>query len=130
MQTPAVKVNPATLAWARKTASASLEQAAKRASVEVPRVEAWEAGTEQPSLAQLRHLAELYKRPLAFFLLDRVPTDFTVMKNYRRLPESDDLVLSFELASQLRQALLRRELAADLTAAIGDEPTRFTLAGC
>lgn len=125
MSTPEVPINSKTLTWARKTASASEEQAAKKAGVDVSRLQAWEAGEEHPTLAQLRHLADLYKRPLAFFLLDEVPNDFTVLKAFRRLPENDDLTLSFELAGQLRQALLRREIALDLGETIGDELTKF-----
>jgi Zn-dependent peptidase ImmA (M78 family) len=121
MSTPEVPVNPATLAWARKTTSATEEQAAKKAGVEVSRLRAWESGQEQPTLAQLRQLADLYKRPLAFFLLDQVPRDFTVLKSFRRMPDSDELALSFNLARQLRQALLRREIALDLFEAVGDE---------
>lgn len=125
MTTPEVPVNPKTLTWARKTAAATEEQAAKKAGVDVTRLKAWEAGDESPTLSQLRHLADLYKRPLALFLLDEVPKDFTVLKAFRRLPENDDLTLSFELAGQLRQALLRREIALDLGEAIGEEPSRF-----
>lgn len=114
MPTPFVPVNPETLRWARKTASASEEQAAKRAGVEVDRLLAWESGEEQPTVAQLRQLSDLYKRPLAFFLLDEVPKDFTVMKAFRRLPDQDDLDLSFELARHVRQALQRRDVALEL----------------
>ncbi len=125
MPTPEVPINPATLLWARKRACADEEQAAKKAGVDVARLQAWEAGTEQPTVSQLRHLADLYKRPLAFFLLDDVPKDFTVMKAFRRLPESDDLALSFQLALQLRQALQRREIALALAPEVGDEPESF-----
>lgn len=126
MATPEVPVNPAVLVWARKSASASMEQAAKKAGVELARLQAWESGTEKPTVAQLRHLAELYKRPFALFLLDQVPKTFTVMKSFRRVPDSDDLALSFALASQLRQALQRRDVALELAPEVGEEPKKFT----
>ncbi len=125
MATPSVPVNPETLRWARKTASASEEQAAKKAGVEVDRLLAWESGEDQPTVAQLRQLSDLYKRPLAFFLLDEVPKDFTVMKAFRRLPERDDLDLSFELAKHVRQALQRRDVALELGPDVDFEPRPF-----
>jgi len=125
MATPQVTVNPKTLQWARKTASASEEQAARKVGVSVERIRAWESGEEKPTVAQLRHLADLYKRPLALFLLDEVPKDFTVMKAFRRLPEKEDLDLSFQLAGHLRHALQRRDLALELAPDVGIEPRPF-----
>ena len=127
MSKPEVPVNPATLLWARKRASATLEQSAKKAGVDEARIEAWEKGDEKPTVAQLRHLADLYKRPLAFFFLDEVPKDFTVMKAFRRLPDADDLKLSFDLALQLRQALQRRDIAIGLLSELGDSAEPFKL---
>ncbi len=114
-------VSPKTLVWARKTSGVSGEQAAKKAGVDLARLHAWEAGDAQPSIPQLRNLADLYKRPLAFFFLTEVPKDFQVMKNFRRLPDSAETSLSPSLAIQLRQALVRRQLALDLAPEIGWE---------
>src|SRR5260370_38146979 len=125
MATPQVTVNPKTLQWARKTASASEEQAAKTVGVSVAGIRAWESGEEKPTVAQRRHIADLYKRPLALFLLDEVPKDFTVMKAFRRLPEKDDLDLSFQLAGQLRHALERRDLTLEHAPDVGIVPRQF-----
>lgn len=78
--------NPAVLAWARRGAGVPEHHAAKRAGVPVERLLEWERGDSHPSIAQLRALAELYKRPLAVFFFDSVPKDFSVMKSFRRLP--------------------------------------------
>jgi Zn-dependent peptidase ImmA (M78 family)/transcriptional regulator with XRE-family HTH domain len=103
--------------------------AAKRAGVDVERFRSWEAGEARPSVAQLRHLADLYKRPLVFFFLDEVPQDFAVMKAFRRLPLSEDEEGgSHQLAIQTRQALVRREIYLNLAGAGGWEVPRFPLA--
>lgn len=119
--------NPAVLAWARRSAGVPDHHAAKRAGVPVARLMEWELGESRPTVAQLRALAELYKRPLAIFFFDAVPKDFSVMKSFRRLPDTDETTLSPQLAAQTRGALVRREVALELTAAAGEEVPRFTL---
>jgi Zn-dependent peptidase ImmA (M78 family) len=76
-------------------------------------------------MAQLRSLADLYKRPLAVFFLEELPRDFSVMKFFRRLPDSPETDLSHRLAIQLRQALVRREIAIDLIEGAGGETSAF-----
>lgn len=119
--------NAAVLAWARRTAGVPDRQAAKRAGVPVERLLEWERGEARPTVAQLRALAELYKRPLAVFFFDEVPKDFSVMKSFRRLPDTDETRLSPQLAAQTRAALVRREVALALRSAAGEETPRFTL---
>lgn len=125
MSGPDVPVNPKMLAWARKTAAATVERAASSAGVDVARITEWESGVAKPTLVQLRKLADLYKRPLAMFFLNELPVDFTIMKAFRRLPGSDDLTLSYELTSQLRESLQRREIALSLADAIGQDVPVF-----
>jgi Zn-dependent peptidase ImmA (M78 family)/transcriptional regulator with XRE-family HTH domain len=120
-------VNAAVLAWARRGVGVPDVHAAKKAGVPVERLHEWERGESKPSIAQLRHLAELYKRPLAVFFFDEVPKDFSVMKSFRRLPDSEETKLSPPLAAQTRAALVRRVIAQRLKAASGEELPRFTL---
>jgi Zn-dependent peptidase ImmA (M78 family)/DNA-binding XRE family transcriptional regulator len=120
-------VNAAVLAWARRTAGVAGQHAAKTANVTVERLLEWEKGTSRPSIAQLRHLADLYKRPLAVFFLKEVPKDFAVMKSFRRLPLLEETGLSHQLAIQTRQALVRREIALELAADTGWNPPSFSL---
>lgn len=120
-------VNAAVLAWARRTAGVPEAHAAKKAGVKVERLREWESGASLPSIAQLRALADLYKRPLAVFFFDSVPKDFSVMKYFRRLPDSPETRLSPQLAAQTRAALIRRDIVMQLNAAMGDDVPRFSL---
>ena len=59
-----VPITPRVLRWARETAGFSLDDTAHRLGEQVQRVQAWEAGSEQPNVGSARALAALYGRPL------------------------------------------------------------------
>ncbi len=120
-------VNGAVLKWARNGVGVPDVHAAKKAGVPVERLREWERGASKPTVAQLRALADLYKRPVAALLLDEVPKDFSVMKHFRRLPGSPETSLSPALAAQTRAALIRREVALSLRAATREEAAPFAL---
>ena len=88
-KTPKITVKGAVLRWAREQRGLSVEIAAKRLQISVERLEAFEAATDQPSVAQLRNMSDKYKRPLIVLLLDTPPTTFTPLKDFRSLPQSD-----------------------------------------
>ncbi|MGN6357623.1 MAG: ImmA/IrrE family metallo-endopeptidase [Novosphingobium sp.] len=118
---------PALLVWARKSASFKLDQAAAKLGVEESDLSAWEAGDAQPTISQLRKLADLYKRPLAVMYLPEPPLTFQPMHDFRRLPDSGSRDYSPELALEMRLAHQRRELALELYEDEGSSPPRFTL---
>jgi transcriptional regulator with XRE-family HTH domain len=70
---------PSLLAWGRNAARLSANAAAKRIGVSPAVLLEWEAGEARPSFAQLRKLADVYKRPLAVFYLAAPPTKFDAM---------------------------------------------------
>src|SRR5688572_33294625 len=75
----------------------------------------WEDGIELPTVAQLRKISEVYRRPLAAFYLPEPPTDFHVPHDFRRLPEAKVGRFSPELLSELRRMQYQREVAVELT---------------
>ena len=95
-------INPDVLEWARTSASYSRPAAAEKMSIEEDVLTAWEAGDDQPSIAQLRKLAALYKRPLAVLYLPERPLTFQSMHDFRRLPDGRTRAYSPELAYGLR----------------------------
>lgn len=120
-------VRPELLAWARKTAGYELTQAAKKAGVSVERLQEWERGQSRPTMAQLRKLGRIYKRPLAVFYLPEPPDDVQEIHDFRRLPGKVAGVQSPELRFEVRRAQSRRESAVDLYAVVGGAPPLFSL---
>ena len=117
---------PAVLVWARRTAGMSVEFAAQKGGVKAEQLSAWEEGKARPSLAQLRKLAFVYRRPLAAFYLPEPPTRFQVMNDFRRLsPTTDAVEDSPKLAYEIRRAFDRREWTLELMKDIDESPPVF-----
>src|SRR5437667_197854 len=79
-------VKPALLIWAREKAGFQHEDAADKAGVAKQTLQSWERGEDRPTIAQLRKLGEVYKRPIAVFFLPAPPKDFDPQREFRRLP--------------------------------------------
>src|SRR5262245_34854223 len=113
------------LVWARESAGFTIDEAAKKASVPGPKLVLWEADITHPSIAQLRKLANVYKRPLAVFYLPEAPRGFDVLRDFRRLPGEVAGRRSPELRRAIRQVELRRQATAELYAELEGEPPAF-----
>lgn len=121
-------INPKVLTWARESAGFDLAAAAAKVDVDEKKLAAWEAGDDQPSIPQLRKLAEAYKRPLAVLYLPEPPTTaFQAMHDFRRLPELGLRRFSPELTLEIRLAQQRRELAIELFQDANEWPAAFAL---
>ena len=120
-------IKPEVLVWTRTSAGLSVAEAAVRLHMDEERLVAWEAGKDAPSIPQLRKLSDLYKRPLAVFYLQRVPPDFKVVSDFRRLPGTGPRRQSPELTLEIRYAQQRRELALELADDLGEMVPPFTL---
>lgn len=123
MATELAPVTPEVLRWARESIGASLDDAARRAGVTVERIEAWEAGEAEPTVAKLRALARLYQRPLAVLFLPEPPKSFDAMRDFRKLPGQADHTWSRTLHKIYRRALEQQEIAAELAEAEGEALT-------
>jgi Zn-dependent peptidase ImmA (M78 family) len=113
------------LQWARTSAGLSIEEAARRIggqAITPDRVVQWEASDLQPTVAQLRKMASVYRRPLAVFFLPERPRDFTAPRDFRRLPGDGLRTLSPELLLQLRRVQERREIATELYEELAETP--------
>jgi Zn-dependent peptidase ImmA (M78 family)/DNA-binding XRE family transcriptional regulator len=119
-------INPAVLTWARETAGFDLTAAASKVDIDEEKLAAWETGDDQPSIPQLRKLAEAYKRPLAVLYLPEPPTtSFQAMHDFRRLPDLGLRSFSPELTLEIRLAQQRRELALELFEDGDEVPASF-----
>ncbi|MBF0562045.1 MAG: ImmA/IrrE family metallo-endopeptidase [Alphaproteobacteria bacterium] len=121
------RIKPELLVWARDSARFAVSEAATKLKIDEEKLASWENGSDAPSIPQLRNMASLYKRPLAVFYLQEVPTNFQVIRDLRRLPGSGFRRLPPTLLLELRRANQRRELALELLDDLGDKPSSFSL---
>lgn len=119
-----IAVNPQLLAWARQESGYALE----RVSRKFKRFEAWEQGEVQPTVRQVEALAHFFHRPLSIFFLPKPPEVPQLAAEYRRLPGVYPGHESPELRLALRQMLIRREAALNLSAELGEDIQPFSLA--
>lgn len=123
------KPTPSVLVWARETSGYTLEQAAARISAKFSpaRLRSWEESEDRPTIAQLRKLSEIYKRPLAVFYLPGPPRDFPVPHDFRRHPDLGPPTYSPRLRVELRLAQERRQVAINLYEELDEEPPQFPI---
>ncbi len=124
---------PSVLKWARETASMQIEDVVARLKLKTvtsERIEEWEseASEEVPTLAQLKKLSEIYKRPLAVFFLAEAPRSFPVPRDFRRVPGTPEGI-SPALMFELRAAEERRLTALQLYDELDEQPPQFPLEG-
>lgn len=118
-------VKPELLVWARKSAGFTLDQAAELSDTDALTLQEWEKGHEAPSIASLRKLGEVYKRPLAVFFLVEPPLRFDAQREFRRLAGIVPGKESPDLLQELRWAVFRREAAVELHRLTGEAPHRL-----
>jgi Zn-dependent peptidase ImmA (M78 family) len=109
------EVNKEAVKWAREAAGLDASTAAKKLQVKIERVEDWESGAGLPTVGQLRNMAKVYGRTLAFFFRRSLPDDdLPKPPDYRTLPASERGAMSFELRRELRVIVHRRSALLDL----------------
>lgn len=110
-----IPIAPEVMKWARKSAGYSdIQVASKKLVVPLEQVQGWESGEIEPTIAQLRKAAKLYKRPLAVLLLPSPPKDFSVPHNYRKLKDEEASQWSPVLHAEYKRALSQREVIIEL----------------
>jgi Zn-dependent peptidase ImmA (M78 family) len=95
--------------WAREKAGFDIPTAASKLQRPESDVKGWEKGTLQPTLAQARMAARLYKRSLAVLYLPEPPKDFDTLRDFRHLTAGYPRDYSPELALLIRQVISRQE---------------------
>jgi len=107
-------VEPSVLRWARESIDLTPIAAARKIGVPDDRVAAWESGEAQPTIAQLRRAARVYKRSLGVFFLSQPPKDFDTLRDFRRHEGAAAGAWSPELHEEYRRAHVQREQALAL----------------
>lgn len=103
-----IPVNPAVIAWARKRAGLTPEEAAEK----FIRIAAWERGEAFPTYPQLEQLADEFKLPVAVFFFPEPPTLPPIRESFRTLPDAE-----FEHIPRQVRFLLRKGKALQLNLA-------------
>ena len=114
-----IPVSPTVLKWARRTAGLDVETAATRVGVAPRRVLDWETGESDPTINQLRALADAYQRPLGALFLKEPVSDEVLprLPDFRRAGTRDDIdprVLQKAIMRAHRQRDALREIAGEL----------------
>lgn len=120
-------VNHDVLIWARETSQLDVATVAAKLKQPEAKIRAWEAGDQVPTLAQLRRLANIYKRSIGVFFLNERPGAITQPADFRRLELSVNRTLSSDLANGIREAEAKRDAALDIYAQLEEEPPTFDL---
>jgi Zn-dependent peptidase ImmA (M78 family)/transcriptional regulator with XRE-family HTH domain len=129
MAGPSLKglVNHDILVWAREASRHDVATVARRMQVDEARIQAWEAGDQTPTLAQLRRLAGVYKRSVGVFFLEQRPATPPQPADFRRVELSIPHLMSTDLATGIREAEAKREAALDIYTQWEEEPPAFRL---
>lgn len=99
----------------------SLDQAADKLKMEIKELEAIESGATLVSIAKVRKIGEVYKRPLAVFFLPEPPRNFDAQREFRRFAGTEPDQLSTQLVLVIRNASYQREHALELSELLGEQ---------
>jgi Zn-dependent peptidase ImmA (M78 family) len=123
-------ITPEVLKWAReKRIKLEIDYAAKKLKIDMEHLEAWENGTEQPTFAQLKKIAKLYRTHISIFYLPEPPIDFQTLTDYRVLPEqiAIDEEQVYRLNANIVEAYERREMLIELYELLEQPTPEITL---
>ncbi len=126
MQSIKANITPSVIMWARETAGfSSVEEVADKIGRSSEEISKWESGELKPTIAQARKASEVYHRPLATLFLPHPPKDFSILKDFRRLPEDFPKEFSPNLRLMIRQTQQRQDWLSDFLKEEGSSPIKL-----
>ncbi len=123
-------ITPEVLKWAReRRIRLEIDYVAKKLKIDPERLEAWENGTEQPTITQLKKIAKLYKTHISVFYLPEPPIGFQSLIDYRILPEASTIneEQTYKLNANIIEAFERREILIGFYELLDESPPQITL---
>ncbi len=123
-------ITPEVLKWAREEyIDLEIDYTAKKLKIDPERLEAWENGTEQPTIPQLNKIAKLYRIHISIFYLPVPPTSFQRPADYRVLPKRTvtDEEQIYRLNANIVEAFKRRETLIELYELLEESPPEVDL---
>jgi Zn-dependent peptidase ImmA (M78 family)/transcriptional regulator with XRE-family HTH domain len=106
-----IPVNPTLVEWARTRAGFTIQEAAEKFT----RIEAWEAGEDFPTYAQLERLADEFKVPIAVFFFPEPPRLPPIRESFRTLPDAEFSQIPRRVGFLLRKAKALQMNLAELS---------------
>ena len=129
-KTMKASITPAVLKWAReKRFQLEIGYAAKKSDVKPEQLAAWEAGTDKPTFAQLKRIANAYKTHVSVFYLPEPPVSFEYPADHRRFPRArkPDADQSYKLNANIIEAYERRNTLIEFYELLGESAPQVTL---
>lgn len=123
-------ITPEVLKWVReKRIRLEIDFVAKKLNIDRERLEAWESGTDQPTFAQLKRIAKLYKTHISIFYLPKPPADFKPLTDYRVLPGTStrDAEETYRLNANIVEVIDRRQTIIGLYEMLEEVPPKVSL---
>ncbi len=123
------KINNKILKWARTECNMNEEYVCEKLKIPVSTLESWEKGEEQPTIAELRELAKIYRQLLAVFYISKEPistkqkfTDYRTIANNSEYSE-----MSPELTFEIREAIYNRNNMIELKEELKEKIDKFDI---
>ncbi len=104
MAVKSVPISAAVLGWAREEAGFTESDLAERVNRPTADIEAWEAGTAQPTQGQFTKLVKVLNRPSAVFFMSEPPTAAAMPTEFRSTSALDGHKLGPDEVNQIRWA--------------------------
>ena len=76
-------IEPTILKYARKYSGYSIDEVSKKTKILEEKLQSYEEQRMEIPISQIEKLANLYKRPFAFFLLSKIPEGIVLPKDFR-----------------------------------------------
>ena len=114
----AVPINPELLIWARKRAGKSVGDLVAK----FPKMAEWEAGTQHPTLGQLKKLAKALHVPFGKFFLPQPPDEVLPIADFRTVNSAEPRPPSPDLIDTLNDCLAAQDWYQDYANRAGLDP--------
>lgn len=121
-------IAPDVLVWARESIGLSTEQAAAKLDVFPSDLRLWEEGHVEPTLPQLRRMADIYQRSVAAFFLTSPPGEPVALTDFRLPSSSRGKSWTPELYRAIRRVRMQREVSIELAELRDEQPQPVELA--
>lgn len=110
-----LKIEPAILRYARYCSGYEISEVAKKASIKENKLLLCESQKVEISISQLERLANVYKMPLAYFLLHEIPKDVVLPKDFRIIYSIEDTKFSPIVMLAIRRARYIQSILQELS---------------